>query len=168
MTRLTFSRGEEDGWITVKLNGAIIEGSKEAVSSLTNQPDKKIIFDFENVTSINTCGIAEWIKFISDFGKQKNVIYDACSSNIIMLINMVPAFRGGAEIRSLFRTYFCDKCEKTIEVAVVKGKNMPSARELKENPNFDDEIKCSKCNGEEPLEAEVPAEEFFEFIFEEN
>ena len=168
MTKLAFSRVEENGWHIVKLNGAIVEGSKEILSPMNKLNGSNYIFDFRNIASINTCGIAEWIEFMSEFGPGKNIIYDACSSNIVMLINMVPAFKGSAQVRSLFRTYYCDQCSKTVEMAVIKGENMPENNTLKSNPNIDDEVNCNQCKDSYLLEAEVPAEEFYEFLLEDS
>lgn len=166
MARLAYSHDESGGWDVVKLNGDIVEGSKDILSQLSNTAGKHCIFDFRNISSINTCGIAEWIEFMAEFGKERDVLYDACSSNIIMLINMVPAFKGKAEVRSLFRTYFCDECSKTIEVPVVKDQNLPTAAALKSNPQLDDEINWQGCDPSHVLEAEVPADEFYEFVNE--
>ena len=164
MSKLAFAQEENNGWNIVRLNGDIVEGSKSVLKGLENSVGQYCIFDFRNVSSINTCGIAEWIEFLGEFEKDRSVLFDACSSNIVMLINMVPAFQGSAEIRSLYRTYFCDACAKTVEVAVVKDNNMPTVAGLKENPEIDDEIKCGQCPKAETLEAEVPSEEFYEFL----
>ena len=168
MSRLAFVSEENSGWHIIKLNGDIVEGSKAVMSGLQDSIGEHCIFDFRNVRSINTCGIAEWIEFMGTFSPGRSVIYDACSSNIVMLINMVPAFKGTAEVRSLYRTYFCDSCSKTVEVAVVKDQNMPTAEMLKANPSIDDEMSCNQCSDAKELEAEVPADEFYEFLNEDS
>ena len=75
------------------------------------------VFNFKEITSINSCGVRSWVNFIKSLGKQ-SVAYEECPPVIVRQMNMVPSFVGPANVLSVYVPYVCDGCdtEKTVLV----------------------------------------------------
>ena len=87
----------------------------------------------------------------------RDIIFEECTSEIIMQINMIPSFKGKASITSLYAGYVCDECGHEDNILFVNGKNLP------DDPDAElDAVMCSECGAE--MELEEMAEEFFAFL----
>ena len=93
----------------ISLEGVIDEDTNfDKIKSLKMD---KFIFDFNNVTMINSCGIREWIKYLQEIDSA-TVTYINCPQIIIEQVNMVHGFiRKGITIDSFYAPYFCEKCD---------------------------------------------------------
>lgn len=77
---------------------------------------EEYIFDFQNVTLLNSCGIREWISFLDELEAGSKITYKNCPQIIIEQMNMVHGFiKEGATIESFFAPYYCEKCDKEIK-----------------------------------------------------
>lgn len=138
---------------TVSFSGMIDEDSLfDDIKGLTTS---SYIFDFDEVSLINSCGIREWVNYLETIPKEISLTYKNCRQIIIEQINMVHGFiREGACVESFYGPYYCEKCDEEFKihlksVDVVDGK-APA-------------VKCPKC-GDEELEFDAIEQQYFQFI----
>lgn len=104
-----------DGTAMVTLSGEIDEDSN--FSKLESLSDAKYVFDFNDITMINSCGIREWITFIEKLDPKISIVYQRCPQVIIEQINMVHGFlRAGAQIESFYAPYFSEDEDKEYKI----------------------------------------------------
>jgi ribosomal protein S27E len=72
-----------------------------------------LLLNMAQVSRLNSIGIRNLLKFLSDWGP-KRFTYEACPSEFVDQINMIPALlgtKGNGAIKSLFVPYECESCE---------------------------------------------------------
>ena len=135
------------------LSGRVDEDSD--LSGLSSIEQDTIIFDFDKLDGMNSCGIREWIKFINALSDNKNITYSNCPVQIIEQINMIMDFRKkGTEIKSFYAPYYCEECDHEsfclLQAEEVADVSNPPAKN------------CEKCGSE--MEFDYPPEQFFRFL----
>jgi len=111
-----------------------------------------LIFSFQAVTSINSCGVRTWVNFMKQVANRP-VYYDGCPPLIVRQMNMVPSFVGHAKVLSVFASYICDSCEKE------KMLHIPNKSFGK---NIQESFPCEACgNGE--MEFDGQPQQYFAF-----
>jgi len=147
---------QQNGWDFVNYVGPINEEAEVHLTRLLKQLGTKCVFNFKQVAFVNSCGVRAWINFMREVEKGRQVIFEECTPEIVMQVNMIPSFKGTATIKSVYASYACDACSHHQNMLFEAGKNLPSA----ENMNFP-EVKCEECGG--PMQMEELEDEFFAF-----
>lgn len=113
----------------------------------------QFVFDFNNVSMINSCGIREWIKYLDNLGEAK-IIYMNCPQIIIEQVNMVHGFiRKGVVVDSFYAPYFCTSCDTGKKILLKSS----------EISGFKPPVKhCNTCKGE--LEFDAIEKQYFSFL----
>ena len=112
-----------------------------------------MIFDFTNITMINSCGIREWIKYLQDIEETK-IIYTNCPQIIIEQINMVHGFiKKGSQVESFFAPYFCTKCDTGKKILLKSSEISGTKPPIK---------LCNTCNSE--LDFDAIEKQYFSFL----
>jgi hypothetical protein len=113
------------------------------------------IFNFRELTSINSCGIRGWVNFLKELGRIQ-IFYEECPPLIVRQMNMVPSFLGHAQVLSVYIPYVCDKCESEKLVLMESDKlEDPSA-------NIEATISCESC-GKGEMEFDGHPQQYFAF-----
>ena len=153
MKRLLINKQILQDELHVELVGHIDEDSE--FKELKNLEQNKIIFDFDKITMINSCGIREWIKFNEALPQSCAIVYKNCPQIIIEQINMVHGFfREGAVIESFYAPYFCEKCDKESKVHL-KSSQVVNRKAPKAS--------CPHC-GNEGIEFDAIEAQYFSFL----
>lgn len=79
-----------------------------------------VVLDFKDVTSINSCGIRNWVNFLKNL-VGREIYYQQCPPLIVRQMNMVPSFVGHANVLSVFAPYVCEHCEEEKLVLIDKN-----------------------------------------------
>lgn len=117
-----------------------------------------VVLHLEDVQSISSCGIREWISFVSELPPDMRLEFEKCSIPITRQFGMLSNFRGPGLIRSFYAPYYCDECDEETE------------RLLKVTGNFElsdpagSDRTCSACGG--PLEFDGVERVYFSFLRE--
>jgi len=94
----------------INFKGKIDEDSD--FESLIKLQQKSYIFDFNDVSFINSCGIREWINFLEKLPQNLELTYKNCPQVIMEQMSMVHGFvRDGATIESFYAPYYCEECD---------------------------------------------------------
>ena len=136
----------------VLLNGVIDEDTD---LSALNKMQGPLTFNFKGVTSINSCGVRNWVNFIKAI-EGREISYEECPPLIVRQMNMVPSFTGQAQVRSVFVNYVCDKCEKEKWVLISSDEFKTGAKNIKET------LPCD-CNGKGEMEFDGHPKQYFAF-----
>jgi hypothetical protein len=114
--------------------------------------------DFGGLTSINSCGIRDWIKWISHVKPSTKITYSTCPKIIVDQINMVEGFLpASGKVLSFFVPYYCENCDdvennlfSTSDVGPAAGKPVPAS------------TKCSKCGKD--TEIDIIESKYMKFL----
>lgn len=113
----------------------------------------QFVFDFNNVTMINSCGIREWIKYIQEI-ENATISYINCPHIIIEQVNMVHGFISkGNTVESFYAPYFCTNCD-TGKKILLKNSEIINMKPPSKT--------CNTCNGE--LEFDAIEKQYFSFL----
>lgn len=147
-----FELTETDRVTHIKLIGIIDEDTD--FSSLLNLKNSAIVFHFQEVTSINSCGIRTWVNFMK--GLQGSAIeFAECPPLIVRQMNMVPSFSESANISTVFLPYVCNDCEHEQNILM-------SVSDYKKGVLIPETMKCGQCDSEE-MELDGNAKQYFAF-----
>ncbi len=145
---------QNNGWEFVQYFGPINEEAEVHLTQLLSKLGSKVVFNFKNVEYVNSCGVRAWINFMRELEKGRQVIFDECTPEIVMQVNMIPSFKSSASINSVYGSYKCDGCGSQKQVLFETGKNLPTSGNYPE-------IKCEQCQA--MMEMEEMEDEFFAF-----
>jgi anti-anti-sigma regulatory factor/DNA-directed RNA polymerase subunit RPC12/RpoP len=138
--------------------GPIDAEAEVHLAQLLPKLGKAITFNFRKVDTVNSCGVRSWINFMRELQKEeRDIVFEECTSEIVMQINMIPSFKGSATIQSVYGGYVCDECGHEESVLFTAGDNLPEEPKVELPP-----ITCSQCGAE--MELEEMEEEFFAFL----
>lgn len=149
--KLTITTRITDVTANVALEGVIDEDANfDKIKSLgMNQ----FIFDFNNVSMINSCGIREWIKYLDGLGSA-SITYINCPQIIIEQVNMVHGFiRKGVAVESFYAPYFCTNCDTGKKILLKSSEVLGTKPPLKH---------CNTCKTE--LEFDAIEKQYFSFL----
>ena len=116
-----------------------------------------VIINLEEVRSISSCGIREWISLVSELPESVNLEFKRCSIPITRQFGMLSNFGGPGRVSSFFAPYYCDECDTETEQLIDVGGRVQSPQEFVEV-----ERKCATCGA--PLEFDGVEEVYFSFL----
>lgn len=135
----------------VKLIGSIDEDTD--LTPLLKLKNSSVVFHFQEINSINSCGIRTWVNFIREFGG--SIEFQECPPLIVRQMNMVPSFLGKARVDSVFVPYVCDGCDNEEMVLV-------SVEEYKKGTPVPETTPCNKCQSQD-MEMDGNVKQYFAF-----
>ena len=145
-------------WDHVRYLGPINEDSEVHLAPLLEHLGPNVIFNFSKVEYVNSCGVRAWITFLREMEKNRNVIFEECTPEIVGQINMIPNFKGSSHIRSVYASYSCTHCDFQKWFLFEEGRNMPTA----DLSSGIAEVKCDKCKN--TMEMDELEDEFFSWL----
>lgn len=154
---ITLQISRNGDWEKLTYIGSINEDSEIHLPPLLQTLGKNVIVNFRQVQNVNSCGVRAWITFMRDLEKGRNVIFEECTPEIVSQINMIPNFKGKADVQSLYGSYTCPECGNQQNHLFLKGKNLPSS-----SSESAEEVKCTKCGKRSELDE--LEEEFFAWV----
>ncbi len=154
---ITTQIAKNGDWEKLSLFGPINEDAELHLPKLLQALGAKIIVNFKAVESVNSCGVRAWITFMRELEKGRSIIFEECTADIVGQINMIPNFRGKADVQSVYATYTCQHCGNHQQHLFVKGKNLPQTA-----GDGGGDVACGKCA--KPTEMDEIEEEFFAWV----
>jgi hypothetical protein len=143
----------EGNKVIAELKGAIDEDAEfSKIKELEGMESYQ--FNFEDISSINSCGVREWTNFVSSLGEKAEIKYFNCRQIIIEQINMVHGFiPENARIESFYAPYFCEDLDKEYKIL------------LKASDVIDKSAPKVDCpDGEHKMEFDAIEAQYFSFI----
>lgn len=144
-------------WEKLSLFGPINEDAEVHLPKLVQSLGKNVIINFKQVESVNSCGVRAWITFMRELEKGRTLVFEECTPDIVSQINMIPNFRGKADVQSVYASYTCPACGNQQQHLFIKGTNMP-----KSASDGGGQVACTKCS--KPSEMDELEEEFFAWV----
>jgi len=155
MAQFEVSKERVGETLHVKLKGSIDEDA--ILSNISFDDAQKIILELGQISSINSCGIREWIKWLKSAPSGAAITYRECPKVIVDQINMVSGFLPeGAVVESFYVPYFNESTGNEKMVLFRSGQEFGSS-----NVNPPAEVKDE--NGE-LMEMDVLEAKYFRFI----
>ncbi len=144
-------------WEQLMYAGPINEDTEVHLKPMITSLGPNVIFNFRKVEYVNSCGVRAWINFLREVEKNRKIIFEECTPEIVSQINMIPNFKGTAHIKSVYASYACDSCDAQKWVLFEEGRNLPQS-----SADGVTAPKCDKCGAE--MEMEELEDEFFAWI----
>ena len=143
--------------MVIKLIGQIDESadySKVAWNKVTST-----IFDFQNVTLINSTGLQKWITFLEKVPSQVDIKFEKCPLRIVNQINLFPGFTVNRPVRilSFYAPYYCAECDFSQDILLDTEKYFKNRDQISAP-----QIKCLRCTKE--MEFDGIERKFFSFL----
>ncbi len=114
--------------------------------------------DFDSVHAINSCGIREWIKWISSINSSVQVVYKNCPKVIVDQINMIAGFLPeNGVVKSFYVPYYSEDSDMEKLILFTEGKEYNQGQ-----INAPETIKDSDSG--EDLEIDVIEAKYFKFL----
>lgn len=118
------------------------------------QDEKRVVFNFAKVKSINSLGVRTWVSFLRSIEENREIIFAECTPDVIMQINMIPSFLGKAKIESFTTNYLCEVCHKENRKLIFSKDLAPKSLPLP-----------PQCGAEDcGMQTEELEEEYFAFL----
>lgn len=150
--KFRFEQSSRGTGMVIFLKGFIDEDTNFNVMTKLKGP---VVFNFKDVTGINSCGIRAWVNYIKDLGEM-DVHYEECPPLVVRQMNMIPSFVGHATVVSVFVPYVCNECES--EKLVLSPKEEFKAKPL----TIKEAIPCAECKKGE-MEIDGSPQQYFAF-----
>tara|TARA_B100001971_G_C18268046_1_gene596723 strand:- start:162226 stop:162690 length:465 start_codon:yes stop_codon:yes gene_type:complete len=113
---LQVSKVEDDKQVEFKLSGQIDE---DADLSLLATDKEKVIFDLENISLINSCGIRDWVQYQGSLPVASTIIYRKCPQVIVEQLNIIKGFiKPGGIVESFFAPYYNDAKDEEVKLLI--------------------------------------------------
>lgn len=156
MGKFNVEHKQAGGQDVLVLAGHIDEDANFAAVPLGTTPE--LVIDFDKVTSINSCGIREWIKWIKTVPGERKVTYVNCPKIIVDQANMVSGFvPDNGKIKSFYVPYYCDSTDTEKMILFSEGKEFTGSEVNAPSGIKDDQ------SGEE-MEMDVIEAKYFKFL----
>lgn len=129
-----------------------------------NRQIRLININLKDIKSINSCGIREWIKWITPLSGNVNIHINHCPKVIVDQINMVDGFLPkGIFVDSFFVPYYCESIDETKNILLIRGKDYEQA-----GPNTPGKINVNETmkfeGANEEFELDVIESRYFKFL----
>jgi anti-anti-sigma regulatory factor len=123
----------------VKLSGVIDEDNE--LADLTDKiPRGTAVIDLGEVERINSCGVRDWVNWLSQIETNNTkVVLVECSPAIVAQINLVNNFTGAGIVKSFYVPYFCPECDEE-KVLLVESADMGPP------PHEPPVCRCDECD----------------------
>lgn len=153
--RQTITIEKRQDWDVIKFDGPIDEEAGLHLMPLYDRVGKKIIFNFREVTFINSNGIRAWVLFLRDFKNDRVIEFEECAPVVVAQMNMLPSFRQKQPVRSAYVPFTCTQC-KLVALELYMAKDFPAdINSLKPG-------RCKKCGSQ--TATEDVEEDYFGFV----
>lgn len=150
--------------IEKKMQGATlvvgVKGSVDEDAVLNNvgfDGASEVVLDLDKITSINSCGIREWIKWLKTAPPTAKVVYRNCPKIIVDQINMVAGFLPeNGTVESFYVPYFNEDAGTEKMVLFRKGTEFGDG-DVKPPSDVKDD-------SGQPMEMDVIEAKYFKFL----
>lgn len=153
---LRFAMTPGPGRMIVDMFGEIDENAD--FSGLKRELQGEVELRLAGISRINSCGVREWVNFVSDLPSVSHLWFTFCSSAIVTQLNAIYNFRGPGRVRSLMAPYVCEACGIEEYQLIEIHERFPSASMIV--PQFS----CGRCQG--PMEFDDLPERYLSFLKE--
>ena len=154
MATMTLQIQKNGDQFTVVIAGKIDEDADFAPHALTGA--SSVTINFENVQTINSCGIRELIKWTKTAGSA-HYVYQKCPKVIVDQINMVDGFLPtNGTVESFFVPYYNEDSGTEKNILFQKGKEFDIGK-VTPPANVKDD-------GGQPMEIDVIEAKYFKFV----
>ncbi len=94
-----------------------------------------------DVDRINSCGVRDWVNWLSELEKKEaRFFFVECSPAIMAQVNLVNNFVGSGRILNFYAPYFCSSCD-TDKMLLIETKDT-----LRETPFTAPTCRCDQCD----------------------
>ncbi len=123
----------------VKLGG-VIDEDNELNDLVDKIPVGTAVIDLGEVERINSCGVRDWVNWLSklEVNGTRSVLVE-CSPAIVAQINLVNNFTGSGVVKSFYVPYFCPECDEE-KVLLVEASDMGPP------PHEPPTCRCDECD----------------------
>lgn len=128
---LNVTKVEDENQVEFKLNGQIDE---DADLSQLKTDKEKVIFDLEEVSLINSCGIRDWVEYQNSLPGNSQIIYRKCPQVIVEQLNIIKGFiKEGGVVESFFAPYYNNSKDEEVKLLITPSEVVDSKAPAKKD-----------------------------------
>lgn len=150
LSRLGWRLEDHEGETWVEFQGDLDENVD--LAPLQAVLEGRVVFHLGKIRRVNSCGVREWVGFISGLHRVTELKLAHCAPQIVWNLNMILNFRGKAQVVSFYAPFRCQSCQAEQTLL------LEASTALKVLPT----LRCSECGGE--LELDEFPERYFAFL----
>jgi anti-anti-sigma regulatory factor len=135
----------------IKLSGRVDEDFRQKDIDVSNM--SSIVFNFKDISMINSCGVREWISFIKAIPETVEMAYEECTPTIVTQMNIIAGFLlPRIKVISFYAPYFNSSDDSEV-LYLVTQKDLGGALPPK-----------VKSDAGEELEFDAHPDKYFSFL----
>lgn len=139
----------------IYFSGPIDEEAGLHLMPLYDRVGKKVMFNFRDVSVVNSNGIRCWVLFLRDFKNERTVEFEECAPVVVSQMNMLPSFRQKMTVRSVYVPFTCSSC-KLVANELYLAKDFPQETSALKSG------RCKKCGSS--TTTEDVEDDYFGFV----
>lgn len=157
MTRFNLRNEVKGDAEVVHVAGMMNEDAGVGLIQLLDGIGPRVVFNFKDLTNMNSRGVSAWLNFIRVFREGRAVAFEECPPVLVSQMNMIPSFALGVDVRTVYAPYHCHACNTRTKklIKVEKSAGIPTLPR----------VACEKCR--DPMELEDDPDDFFSFLLRE-
>lgn len=129
-------------------------------SELLHIVSADLVFDLEEVSRINSCGVREWVNFLRTL-EPVRLRFSRCSPAVVLQLNTIYNFRGRAQVVSFLAPYVCESCHADEYCLLEVARDFPDRTKLRAPACV-----CDRCG--QVMRFDDLEERYFSFLTEEQ
>jgi anti-anti-sigma regulatory factor len=157
---------EKDGAkLIISFVGEIDEDAKfDSFGSVNFDGLTTVIFDLENVTLLNSCGLRTWISWVKTFPSEIITVFRRCPQMIVEQMSILDGFvPKNSMFESFYVPYYCDDCDEEADWLAIRGEDfVAGTTDFKYSVSIKDDVLCPSCKKE--MELDILPEKYFKFL----
>ena len=143
--------------LVISFSGDISEFFESDLNGFKIPPHASIVFDFKEVTSVNSTGVKAWLSFMSKMTSDK-IIFRNCPSSVVMMVNYCPMAVGNGSVASIYGDFYCLHCDEESQHLFELTEDVERLKERCQT------LTCHRCQS--ILQFDNVEEIFFNFVNE--
>lgn len=152
---LRLERHVDGDVLRVSIAGELTETARLGEQEL-GESASKIILDLQGISRINSYGVREWLRFVRKARPGTAIVYERLSPSMVSQANLVADFLPNGAVRSVLAPYYCERCNKAIELLLDVEKDLSAGLASLPTPS------CAECS--EPLSFDDVPQSYFAFL----
>lgn len=156
-------RTEKEGQkLIISFSGEIGEDAKFTKQDFNDI--KSTVFDLENVTLLNSCGLRSWIFWVKEIPQEVVKVFKRCPRMVVDQMNILEGFiPPNSIIESFYIPFYCEDCDEEINQLAIKGEDYVLATaESESSVAIKEDVICPECNNE--MDLDILPQRYFKFL----
>lgn len=157
-----FKLTENNEQVELRIIGRLDE---ESDFSKLKMPEAKIyFFNLEELTTLNSMGLRNWLLWIKKLKVTIPKVFKNCQKNVVDQMNILQGFLPpGSTVESFYVPFYCSHCTHEENYKALRGKDfLESTSDKNVSINIPHSMTCPACK--KNMEVDIIPQKYFAFL----